>query len=655
MAKGMYVGVKSTLDPAQDSFKIVSSSKQDFVDRKIIVPGGVGGSKYWDTTNMTSSTFYPNEAVNFASSTIWPSSFNFSNKFFLFSNDLTHLYVITSVSNKTEIKTEISTYALDPGSSVEITASGSVYDIAESPSVARKVKKMYVGINTNFPTYSTETQNVSITASNISDYFTVLNGDYYFSGNRSIFTTNNAGINSSTASTTLMAKQDISSLTFNYSYSSEANYDLFTLKVGLTTVESGVSGATTTKTYTGSLPKGQSIVFTYSKDGSGRSNNDRCTFSEMAITMQVETQIGNEIKSVAYKVKKGYVGIGGVARPFFGEGIPMYYGRATDITVDRTCMSGVTMGSYALFVGGLRSVNYSDDTPSNSIDIYDNKLVHTTNTLSGSRYRMAGVGMTDWSLFAGGKTGADENTNCSATVYKIDNNFVKTVASTGLTTAVWAVAGSSVGDYALVAGGRTNTRSGVVSNVAAYNKSLTKTVVSSLTTANAFMAGCRLNDNLVIFGGGNKESKINSYNSSLTQGASSQTFYDNKNMGTAVLNGKAVYAGGYNNDGTGKPQVYLFDSSLTRSEVSTGLIKGRPAAGVTMDDYILFGGGYYGTTAGAWQCDIYDKSLTRTNPTEDLGRVGISSISYVPSGANVGNYALFTGDYYKWTRAFIQN
>ena len=368
------------------------------------------------------------------------------------------------------------------------------------------------------------------------------------------------------------------------------------------------------------------------------------------------TETGNEIKSVAYKVKKGYVGIGGVARPFFGGGgVPIYYGLATDITVDRTCMSGVKMGNYALFAGGLRSVNYSGDTPSNSIDIYDDKLVHTTNTLPGSRYYMAGVGMTDWSLFAGGKTGANEDTYCSATVYKIDNNFVKTVASTGLTTSVWAVAGASVDNYALVAGGRTSTSSGVVSNVAAYNKSLTKTVVSSLTTANAFMSGCRLNDDLAIFGGGNKSSKVNGYNGSLTQILSPETFYDNKNMGTAVLNGKAVYAGGYDNNGTGKSQVYLFDSSLTRSEVSTRLIKGRPAAGVTMDNYALFGGGYYGTTAGAWQCDIYDESLTRTNPTEDLGRVGISSISYTPSGANVGSYALFAGDYYKWTRAFIQN
>lgn len=356
---------------------------------------------------------------------------------------------------------------------------------------------------------------------------------------------------------------------------------------------------------------------------------------------------------VARKVKKAYVGIGGVARPFFGTGAPVYYGRATDMTVDRTCMSGVTMGTYALFAGGLRSVSSSGDTAANNIDIYDNKLIHTTTTLSAARYRMAGVGMEDWSLFAGGKTGADSSRSCSANVYKIDTNFVKNVASTGLTTAVWAVSGSSVGAYALVAGGRTTTSSGVVSNVAAYSKSLTKTVVTSLSTANAFMAGCRLNDNLVLFGGGNKSSYVNAYNSSLTRSLSTVTFYNNQNMGTVVLDGKAVYAGGYDSNSTGRTAVYLFDSSLTRIDVSTGLIKGRPPAGVAMEDYALFGGGYYGTTAGAWQCDIYDKSMTRTNPTEDMGKVN-DPISYTPSGTKVGDYALFAGDYGVWARAFVQ-
>ena len=128
---------------------------------------------------------------------------------------------------------------------------------------------------------------VAITADNIGDYFTVTNGIRYFEGSGTIFTSNNAGQASYTASTVLTAKQDISVLAFNYSYSSEAKYDKFTLKVGGTTVEDGVSGATTNKTYNGSLPKGQTVEFTYSKDSSQDGNDDKCTFSDMHITILV--------------------------------------------------------------------------------------------------------------------------------------------------------------------------------------------------------------------------------------------------------------------------------------------------------------------------------------------------------------------------------
>lgn len=128
---------------------------------------------------------------------------------------------------------------------------------------------------------------VAITESNIADYFTVANGGYYFQGSGSTFASNNARVAGSTASTVLTAKQDISVLAFNYSYSSEANYDKFTLKVGGTTVEDGVSGATTNKTYNGSLAKGQTVDFIYSKDSSQDANDDKCTFSNMHITILV--------------------------------------------------------------------------------------------------------------------------------------------------------------------------------------------------------------------------------------------------------------------------------------------------------------------------------------------------------------------------------
>ena len=127
---------------------------------------------------------------------------------------------------------------------------------------------------------------VDITASNISDYFTVTNGSsYYFKGEGNVFTTNNAGVNRSTATTTLTAKQDISEISFNYSYSSEPNYDKFTLKVAGSTIENAVSGATTTKSYNGSLTSGQTIEFKYVKDSSVNKNNDKCTFSNMVIKL----------------------------------------------------------------------------------------------------------------------------------------------------------------------------------------------------------------------------------------------------------------------------------------------------------------------------------------------------------------------------------
>lgn len=143
---------------------------------------------------------------------------------------------------------------------------------------------------------------VSITADNIEDYFTVTNDTYYFKGDGAVFTSNNSGVNNSTASTVLTAKQDISILSFDYSYSSEANYDKFTLKVGSTTVEDGVSGATTNKSYSGAISSGNAISFTYAKDSSQHKNDDKCTFSNMYITI-IKTDILASYLSVGSTVK----------------------------------------------------------------------------------------------------------------------------------------------------------------------------------------------------------------------------------------------------------------------------------------------------------------------------------------------------------------
>lgn len=199
-------------------------------------------------------------------------------------------------------------------------------------------KSVYVGVKTEFPIYeettTTEEKTISITASNVSTYFTVTNDTYYFKGSGSSFTSNNAETDSSTAKTTFAAKQDIKSITFDYSYSSEEDYDKFTLKVAGTTIENAVSGEGS-DSYSGSLTSGQTIIATYKKDGSGADYDDKCVIKNIVIVVDVtettQTQTGTEIREVARKVKKlyasvngvarkikkGYVGVNGVARQFY--------------------------------------------------------------------------------------------------------------------------------------------------------------------------------------------------------------------------------------------------------------------------------------------------------------------------------------------------
>lgn len=202
--------------------------------------------------------------------------------------------------------------------------------------------KTYIGANIEVPIYNEGT--VNITTSNVNDYFTVANGSYYFAGSGSTFTSNNKGIDSSTATTTFTAKTDMTNLSLTYCYSSERSYDKFTLKVGSTTVANALSGQTTTKTYSGSLKTGEKIVMTYSKDGSSANYNDECYVSNISFKSKIQTgteqknNVACEVKNlyigvnnVARKVKKAYIGVNGIAHLCYGRNNPGIDGALTFI------------------------------------------------------------------------------------------------------------------------------------------------------------------------------------------------------------------------------------------------------------------------------------------------------------------------------------
>lgn len=186
--------------------------------------------------------------------------------------------------------------------------------------VARKIKSGYVGVRTAFPIYETQTTTETVTINSdalLSKYFTVSDGGYGFAWNSSYnqFRNSNGGISNSTSLITLTALQDCT-VTYTYNYGTEDNYDEFTLIVKGATIHSAVSGVGIAKTRTDTLTKGQTIIFSYTKDGSIDKNGDYVAFYNMSavVTTTKEVQVGTDYKNVARKIKKAYIGVDGVAK-----------------------------------------------------------------------------------------------------------------------------------------------------------------------------------------------------------------------------------------------------------------------------------------------------------------------------------------------------
>lgn len=175
---------------------------------------------------------------------------------------------------------------------------------------------IYVGTNNG---------QVTIDATNIEEYFTITNSTYYFTGTDTSFHSNNWNKDSTTAQTTLTAKVAMSTVSFNYSVSSESGSDKFTITVNGATVANGISGSTSSS-WSGSLAAGKSIVFKYVKDSSLRSGDDQAVFSNMKLTLsntvgiaRVAKKIYIGVNGVAKTVKKMYIGVNGVARQCYPD------------------------------------------------------------------------------------------------------------------------------------------------------------------------------------------------------------------------------------------------------------------------------------------------------------------------------------------------
>lgn len=190
-------------------------------------------------------------------------------------------------------------------------------------------------------------------------------------------------------------------------------------------------------------------------------------------------------------------------------------------------------------------------------------------------------------------------------------------------------AGASVGNYALVSGGRDN--SGRTKTVDSYNASLVKGNAPELDKAMLGQAGASIG-NYALFGGGSDSSGatkyVYAYDSSLVKKTPS---YELQTAGSYYASGNTTNYAFFAYGGSGYGWTTVYNSSLVRQVPTRLKNDGRlNMSCANAGGYILFAGG-----SDYKYVDAYDNSLVRSNP-EDLNGLGFA-------GASVGGYALFSG------------
>ena len=343
----------------------------------------------------------------------------------------------------------------------------------------------------------------------------------------------------------------------------------------------------------------------------------------------------SEHKSTARKVKKAYVGVGGVARPCYTGGELAYYGTATPLSIKGYNMAATTVGNYALFGGRHSSPNLSEYNA--AVDAYDTALVRTTATpfSHGQMYRSATT-VEGYALFGGGRSSVN-----GMLVDAYDISLVRTAPASLHIAKAWVAAGT-VGNHAIFAGGSDNNESYTYTKVAeAYDASLTKTTIASLSVVR-YNIDVPTVGNYALFAGGYMDhvTSVDAYNASLTRTNAPELDIGRNANGAATVGNYALIGGGLGYT-TYAPSVNAYDASLTKTMAPQLSYSVTNLSATAIGEFALFGGGN-GTISVSESghsdtVDVYDASLTKITTTP------LSEARTLLAAVTIGNYALFAG------------
>lgn len=231
----------------------------------------------------------------------------------------------------------------------------------------------------------------------------------------------------------------------------------------------------------------------------------------------------------------------------------------------------------------------------------------------------------------------------STKVFGGSDTIIKGPTVDNLSQARIELAGGTIGDYAIFAGGRPITGSAFYNNVDAYNSYLVKTLIESLSVARSQCGATSVGDYLVVGtgfyqGGGQTTNTVDGYNSNLTKNVLTGFLESSKLYGRASFPNKyAVFAGGmYCTEPSSETiltTINVYDVSLTRSNPAS-LSVARSPGGSNLGNLVIFAGGIGVRYSFTDTVDFFDEDFVRT-----VGNTSVADSGY--KGTSNSNYAIF--------------
>ena len=336
---------------------------------------------------------------------------------------------------------------------------------------------------------------------------------------------------------------------------------------------------------------------------------------------------GSTHASLARKIKKAYIGIGGVARPCWAGGTITKYGTIDATSDEIENSTGASNGDYAIFAGGRIYANTGKGMQTDSVFAYSKSLtLSKPDVLYTAVMDLSATNVGDYAVFAGGQLATITNYRRYVTAY--DKSLTRTFPSTLYNNACYMSAANAGGNYAVFVGGYDGS---ALYGWTAYDSSLTMKT-GDMANYRYDAAATSLGDCAVFAGGSGDKilSSCETIDSSLTRTTRGGLSVARYALSAAHVGKYAIFAGGYNQKGP----VDVYNESFTRSalgNIATDTSRYHIAA-TQVDGFAIFAGGVFSLTV-----DLYDESLTHTL-AENLTNHRAYSCA-----ASVGDYALIFG------------